>query len=144
MFELFRAGFVGKVSPVHLFWGGARPRGHAVLRPHRAAAPGRRAELRAARHARGVLARGQQRRLLAGTRRRGHLLLLRLPGAARLPRPPGRPQGARWDDALAEFVLPYEIVRTASDPDATLLEFLRSTYVAAAETADWNRKDLER
>ena len=44
----------------------------------------------------------------------------------------------------AEFVLPYELVRTAADPDAVLLEFLQSTYEAAATTAGWDRAALER
>ena len=66
------------------------------------------------------------------------------------PEPPGyrtadvSPAGARWDDGLSEFVLPYEAVRTASDPDATLLAFLQSTYEAAADTARWDRRALER
>jgi hypothetical protein len=66
------------------------------------------------------------------------------------PEPPGyrdstvRPDSAGWHDPLAEFVLPYGDVRTAPDPDAVLLEFLHSTYVAAAETAHWNRRELER
>jgi hypothetical protein len=54
------------------------------------------------------------------------------------------PTGARWDDGLSEFVLPYEQVRTAADPDATLLAFLQSTYEAAATTAGWDRQALER
>ena len=52
---------------------------------------------------------------------------------------PVAPAGARWDDGLGEFVLPYELVRTAADPDAVLLEFLQSTYEAAATAADWDR-----
>jgi hypothetical protein len=66
------------------------------------------------------------------------------------PEPPGyrdrpvRPAAARWDDELGEFVLPYEAVRTAADPDATLLAFLQSTYEAAADTAAWDRPALER
>ena len=48
------------------------------------------------------------------------------------------------DDELREFVLPYKAVRTAPDPDATLLEFLQSTYEAAANTANWDRAALER
>jgi hypothetical protein len=52
--------------------------------------------------------------------------------------------GARWDDDLGEFVLPYELVRTAPNPDAVLLEFLQSTYAAAATTAHWDRTALER
>ena len=66
------------------------------------------------------------------------------------PEPPGYrtapvlPDGAGWDDDLAEFLLPYERVRTADDPDAALLEFLQSTYEAAATTAGWDRAALER
>ena len=86
VFERFRARFLGKVSPVHLFWGALDL---AVTRfsgrpapPHPGGAP----ELWPARDARGVLPRGQQRGLLARARRRGRLLLLRLPRAARVPR----------------------------------------------------------
>jgi hypothetical protein len=66
------------------------------------------------------------------------------------PEPPGfrdapvAPTGARWDDDLGEFVLPYELVRVADDPDAMLLEFLQSTYEAAATSARWERAALER
>jgi hypothetical protein len=66
------------------------------------------------------------------------------------PEPPGfrgtpvHPEGARWDDDFGEFVLPYELVRTAADPDAFLLEFLQSTYEAAANAARWDRAALER
>ena len=52
--------------------------------------------------------------------------------------------GARYDDALGEFVLPYEAVRTASDPDQLLLAFLQATYDAAADVARWDRVALER
>ena len=54
------------------------------------------------------------------------------------------PAGARWDDDLGEFILPYELVRTADDPDAVLLAFLQSTYDAAATTAAWDRAALDR
>ena len=66
------------------------------------------------------------------------------------PEPPGcatatvGPAGARWDPTLHEWILPYEVVRTAPDPDAVLLEFLQSTYEAAAGLAGWDRKALER
>jgi hypothetical protein len=66
------------------------------------------------------------------------------------PAPPGyaerpvRPAGARFDSALAEFVLPYEVVRSAPAPDAALLEFLQSTYEAAADLGAWDRAPLER
>ena len=51
---------------------------------------------------------------------------------------------ARWDDGLSEFVLPYEVVRTAPDPDSLLIDFLQRTYEAAAASADWDRATLER
>ena len=55
-----------------------------------------------------------------------------------------RPEGASFSDPLGEFVLPYQIVRTAPDPDRLLLDFLQSTYEAAATTAAWDRAALER
>jgi len=54
------------------------------------------------------------------------------------------PDSAYFDPTLGEFLLPYEAVRTADDPDGTLLTFLQSTYEAAAETARWERRQLER
>ena len=54
------------------------------------------------------------------------------------------PDAAYFYPDLGEFVLPYEAVRTAADPDAALLAFLQSTYEAAADLADWDRAALER
>jgi Family of unknown function (DUF5996) len=54
------------------------------------------------------------------------------------------PAGARYDTTLREWVLPYESVRRAPDPDATLLEFLQSTYESAAGLGKWDRAALER
>jgi hypothetical protein len=56
---------------------------------------------------------------------------------------PGVPD-VRYDEALGEFVLPYEVVRAAADPDAVLLRFLQATYEAAADAARWDRAALER
>ncbi|HEX2816411.1 MAG TPA: DUF5996 family protein, partial [Phenylobacterium sp.] len=55
-----------------------------------------------------------------------------------------RPAAARFDPALGEFVLSYEAVRAAPDPDAALLDFFQSTYEAAADLAAWPRDELER
>ena len=66
------------------------------------------------------------------------------------PEPPGfadhpvRPSEARYDGDLGEYVLPYEVVRAASDPRGVLLDFLQTTYEAAAELAAWDRASLER
>jgi hypothetical protein len=54
-----------------------------------------------------------------------------------------RPAEAYFEPKLGEFVLPYASVRAARDPDATVMEFLQSTYEAAAQTAGWNRAALE-
>jgi hypothetical protein len=65
------------------------------------------------------------------------------------PEPPGfrehpvAPAEAAWVDAAQQFLLPYEAVRRASDPDRYLLEFLQSTYEAAADNAQWDRDALE-
>ncbi|MDB5418438.1 MAG: hypothetical protein JWP50_1857 [Phenylobacterium sp.] len=55
-----------------------------------------------------------------------------------------RPEAARWDTTLGEFVLPYDAARRAADPDAAVLAFFQSTYGAAADLAGWPRAELER
>jgi hypothetical protein len=55
-----------------------------------------------------------------------------------------RSEGAFWSADLREFILPYDRVRQSASPDATLMEFLESTYAAAADLAAWDRKSLER
>jgi hypothetical protein len=55
-----------------------------------------------------------------------------------------RPDVASFSGELGEFVLPYHLVRRADDPDGLLLDFLQSTYEAAATTAQWDRAALER
>ena len=65
------------------------------------------------------------------------------------PAPPGfssapiRPAQAFWSRDLNEYILPYDAVRTADDPEQTLMEFLTSTYEAAATTGNWDRTALE-
>ncbi|RYD93366.1 MAG: hypothetical protein EOP50_11235, partial [Sphingobacteriales bacterium] len=54
-------------------------------------------------------------------------------------RQPVKPETARFDESLGEFVLPYEAVRSAPDPRAALLEFLKSTFDAAAELDGWDQ-----
>ena len=57
---------------------------------------------------------------------------------------PVRPGAALYSQDLGQFILPYEVVRTSTSPDATLLEFLQTTYEAAANAAGWDRAELER
>lgn len=55
-----------------------------------------------------------------------------------------QPSAAFWSSTLREWVLPYDAVRAAESPDGMLLEFLESTYAAAANLAQWDRAALER
>lgn len=55
-----------------------------------------------------------------------------------------QPKAAYYHEQMGEFILPYEAVRTADDPDAALMAFLQSTYEAAADLAGWDRSTLER
>ena len=142
----FRARFIGKVSPVHFLLGQLRSRGHALFRPHRAAAQGRHAQRRQLGDGGSLFARSLKLRLLAGQRRlrpRG-VLRLCLSGAGGLRRHAAANAGAFYDKNVGQFMLPYDAVRQARDPDALLLGFLQETYAAAADLAKWDRKALER
>ena len=56
---------------------------------------------------------------------------------------PVEPQEAYYDESLGEFLLPYEAVRRADDPEAVLMSFLESTYRAAADLGRWDRRAVE-
>jgi Family of unknown function (DUF5996) len=142
--ERFRSGFVGKASPVHLFWGGLDL---ATTRFSGRTAPP---------HPGGATNCGPQVMLEAYSHEVSSCGYWPDGAAEGLfysyayPTPPGyadrpvQPSEASWSDELHEFVLPYEVVRTALNPDETLMTFLNSTYEAAAITANWDRKRLER
>jgi hypothetical protein len=53
------------------------------------------------------------------------------------------PDAAFYDESMGEFLLPYDAVRAAADPDDALLRFLQTTYDAAAELGGWDRESLE-
>jgi hypothetical protein len=145
VFQRFRSCFLGKVSPIHFFWGAADL---AVTR-----FSGRRAPL----HPGGIPHLPDAVTQEAYSHEVSSAGFW--PGDAGLggpafysyayPAPAGfaeakvEPAGARFDAALGEFLLPYEAVRTAPDPDATLTAFLQTTYEAAADLAHWDRAALE-
>ena len=144
VFEQFRSEFLGKVSPVHLFWGALDL---AVTRfsgrpapPHPGGAPNCGPHVMLEAYSHEVSSAGYW----PGPDGEGVFYSYAYPEPSGYRDSTMRPDSARWNEALGEFVLPYEDVRTAPDPDAALLEFLHSTYVAAAETAHWNRRELER
>ncbi len=145
VFKQFRTGFLGKASPVHFFWGSFDL---AVTRFSGRTAP---------RHPGGVP------NLLDAVVHEAYSHEVSSagfwPGGGAIdypafycyayPEPLGfratkvGPDAAFFSETLGEFVLPYDAVRTAADPDRALLDFLQSTYVAAAISAKWDRKALE-
>jgi Family of unknown function (DUF5996) len=144
VFEQFRSEFIGKVSPVHLFWGALDL---AVTRfsgrlapPHPGGAPNCGPHVMLEAYSHEVSSAGYW----PGPDGEGVFYSYAYPEPAGYRQQPITPPAAHFDAALGEFVLPYETVRTASDPDAVLLDFLHTTYAAAADTARWNRKELER
>ena len=145
VFKQFRTGFLGKASPVHFFWGSFDL---AVTRFSGRAAP---------RHPGGVpnlpdaVAHEAYSHEVssAGFWPGGGAIDYPAFYSYAYPEPPGfratkvRPDAAFFSEALGEFVLPYDAVRTAADPDRALLDFLQSTYEAAAIPAKWDREALE-
>jgi hypothetical protein len=144
VFEQFRSEFIGKVSPVHLFWGGldlavTRFSGRTAP-PHPGGAPNCGPHVMQEAYSHEVSSAGYW----PGGNGEGIFYSYAYPEPDGYRAQQVTPARANFDDALGEFVLPYETVRTARDPDSVLLDFLHSTYVAAADTAAWNREALER
>ena len=143
--KIFRARFIGKSSPVHLFWGApdlaaTRFSGRRAPR-HPGGIPGLPDAVTRDAYSHEVSSAG----FWAGTGPVGDPAFY----AYAYPEPPGFasasvPAPAYYHAELREFVLPYDAVRTAADPDATLLAFLEATYVAAANAGGWDRASLER
>jgi hypothetical protein len=141
VFNQFRAGFVGKSSPVHFFWGSFDL---AVTR-----FSGRRAPERPGADAMTREAYSHEVSSVGFWPGSGDIQ-----GAAfysyAVPEPQGfkaarvRPDSALYNKQLGEFLLMYEDVRKAESPVTTLLDFCQTTYEAAATLGNWDRAALER
>ncbi len=144
VFKHFRTGFLGKTSPVHFFWGSFDL---AVTR-----FSGRDAPL----HPGGVPYLANEVAQEAYSHEVSSAGFW--PGAGldtpafysyAYPAPDGfraakvRPAEAFFSETLGEFLLPYDAVRSAADPDQALLDFLQSTYEAAADLGKWDRAALD-
>lgn len=143
--KVFRSRFIGKSSPVHLFWGAldialTRFSGRTAP-PHPGGAANCGPHVMWEAYSHEVSSCGYWP---GGPGEEGSFYAYAYPEPSGYRDAPIGPAGARWDDELREYVLPYELVRAAPDPDAFLLEFLQSTYDAAAATADWDRAALDR
>jgi hypothetical protein len=141
VFQEFRAEFIGKVSPVHFFWGSfdlAVTRFSGRPAPER---PGADPITREA-YSHEVSSAGFWP---GGGDIKGPAFY-----SYAAPEPPGfgeqkvRPQAAYYHPQLKEFLLMYDDVRSATSPKAALMEFLQSTYDVAANLGKWDRKALER
>ena len=144
--KLFRARFIGKCSPVHLFWGAmdmAVTRFSGRTAPeHPGGIPNLPDRVTREAYSHEVSSCG----FWAGTPPVDYPAFY----AYAYPEPPGfatakvRPESAFYSPDFREFVLPYDRVREASSPDDTLLQFFQTTYEAAATLAGWDRTALER
>jgi hypothetical protein len=145
VFLRFRSGYVGKVSPVHLFWGSfdlatTRFSGRRAPR-HPGGAPHLPDEVAIEAYSHEVSSAGFWPGGSGGDDAAFYSYAYPEPGG--FPSARVRPAAAVYDTNLKEFVLPYAAVRSATDPDQMLLEFLQSTYEAAADLGGWNRRELE-
>ena len=146
VFDRFRAGFTGKASPVHFFWGSfdlaaTRFSGREAP-PHPGGVPGLPDRITREAYSHEVSSAG----FWAGGVTPAEPIFY----SYAYPSPDGfsaasvEPDAAAFDTDLGEFVLPYAAVASAPDPAATLMAFLESTYAAAADLAHWDRAALER
>lgn len=146
VFTEFRSGFIGKCSPVHLFWGSfdlATTRfSGAEAPPHPGGVP----------HCPDWVTREAYSHQVSscGFWPGNDAMPYPLFYSYAYPEPPGfktaqvRPDTAFYEAAFGEFLLPYDEVRRAASPGAVLFEFLQSSYEAAADLGKWNRTALER
>ncbi len=137
----FRSRFIGKCSPVHFFWGSCDL---AVTRFSGRRAPERPGADRITREAYSheVISCGFWPG--SGPVQEAAFYAYAAPAPAGLDSASIRTAPAWYSAELGEFLLRYDDVRTADDPDAVLLNFLQSTYDVAADLARWDRAALER
>jgi hypothetical protein len=145
VFSHFRTGFLGKASPVHFFWGsfdlavtrfsGRRAPTHPGGVPNLPDAVAREAYSHEVSSA-GFWPGG-------GGFDEAAFYSYAYPAPAGFSDAKVKPDAAFFSKELGEFILPYEAVRSARKPERALMEFLQSTYDAAADLAKWERSALE-
>ena len=146
VFRLFRSGFLGKVSPVHFFWGSfdlavTRFSGRPAP-PHPGGIPHLPDAVTREAYSHEVSSAGFWPGSAGGTAE-PIFYSYAYPAPEGFAEAEVAPEAARYSGEYGEFVLDYEAMRSANDPDAALLDFLDSTYAAAADLAGWDRAALE-
>jgi hypothetical protein len=140
----FRSQFIGKVSPVHVFWGGLDM---AVTRFSGRPAPRHQPVLGIADF---VIQEAYSHEVASAGFWPGGMGFDACFYAYAYPEPPGfgkasiLPADAAYNSQMGEFMLPYDAMRKTRSPDGALMDFLQSTYDAAADLGRWPRKELER
>ena len=143
VFTTFRSRFRGKVSPIHLFWGAmdlACTRFSGRTAPEHKSMPGLPDRVTHDAYSHEVSSCGFWPGGLGMDAMFYSYAYPELPGFSEYRIGPAT---AKYNKDLGEFVLPFEAMRTSPDPDRTLLEFLQSTYEAAADCGKWDRAALE-
>lgn len=146
VFKRFRGGFVGKQSPAHFFWGSfdlavTRFSGRPAPR-HPGGAPNCPDYVMVEAYSHECSSAGFWPG--GGPIEEAAFYAYAYPEPEGYASAPVQPAAASYHAGAREFILPYEAVRTAADPDAALLQFLQSTYEAAATHGRWDRDALER
>jgi uncharacterized protein DUF5996 len=146
VFRIFRAPFTGKCSPVHFFWGGpdlavTRFSGRPAPR-HPGGIPNLPDWVTQEAYCEEVSSCGFWPG--GGPIPYAAFYSYAYPEPSNFAAAPVQPAGAFYSNDLHEFILPYDIVRESDSPDDTLLQFLQTTYAAAANLAGWDRASLER
>lgn len=145
VFKDFRARFIGKVSPVHFFWGAfdlavTRFSGRTAPK-HPGGAPNVATRIMEEAYSHEVSSAGFWPGTGLGE---AAFYAYAYPSPAGFDKYPVQPGEAYFHDKLGEFILPYKAVQAADNPEQTLLRFLQTTYEAAATLAAWDRTALER
>jgi len=144
----FRSRFVGKCSPAHFWWGAfdlscTRFSGRPAP-PHPGGFPNLPDRITREAYSHECISAGWWPGNPGGPVREPAFYAYAYPEPVGCPAASIRPRAASYHPDLREWVLPYEAVRMATDPDAMLLEFLQSTYDVAADLGGWDRSALER
>ena len=147
VFNIFRARFLGKSSPVHFFWGSFDL---AVTRFSGRAAPPLKSS--SSPHvAAWVMNEAYSHECASvgfwpgnGGYGRAAFYAYAYPEPDGFGAAPVAPAGAAYNEEVGQFLIDYEAIRAAASPDAALLAFMQSTYEAAADRGAWDRKALER
>ena len=145
VFKQFRTGFLGKASPVHFFWGSfdlavTRFSGRRAPR-HPGGVPHLSDDVASEAYSHEVSSAGFWPG--SGAVDYPAFYSYAYPEPASFRTAKVKPEAAFFSEAVGEFILPYDAVRTAANPDQALLDFLQSTYEAAAISAKWDRDALE-